>query len=97
MLAVLLRPVMIAGAKATQQAHHIVIMFRGWRAAAENPIEQIGVGAIEQRFEPVELGPVEALERRFRKRAEDEITLLCPAMPGAEQQLPAADVKMLAL
>jgi hypothetical protein len=96
MLSVLLRPAMAAGAETTQQAHHIVIMFWRRRAAAENPIEQIGVGTIEQRFEPVELGPVQAVEGLLRERAEDEVTLLRPAMPAPEQQPPAADIEMFA-
>ena len=67
MLGALLRPTTSAGAETTQEAHHIVIMFWRRRDAAENPIEQIGVGAIEQCFEPVELGMVQALERRLRE------------------------------
>jgi hypothetical protein len=97
MLSVLLRPAIAISAETTQQAHHIVIMFWRRHAAAENPIEQIGVGAIEQRFEPVELGPVQALEGLLGKRTENEITLLRPAMPAAEQQPPTADIEMFAL
>jgi hypothetical protein len=49
--------------------------------------------AIEQSLEPVELGTVEAREGRFGERAEDEVILLRPAMPAAEQQPPAADIR----
>jgi len=97
MLSALLRPAMAAGAETTQQPHHIVIMFRRRRAAAENPIEQIGVGAIKQRFEPVELGPVQALEGLLGERAEDEVTLLRPAMPAPEPQPPTEDIRMIVL
>ena len=49
------------GTEITQHLHHVVIVFRGRREAAENPVEQIGVGAIKQRFESVELTAVEAV------------------------------------
>jgi len=97
MLSVLLRSMMAPSAETTQQAHHVVIMFRRRRTAVENPIEKIGVGAIEQRFEPVKLDPVQALEVLLGKRAEDQVALLRPAMPAPEKQPPAADIEMFAL
>jgi hypothetical protein len=97
MLSVLLHPAMVARAEATQQAHHIVIMLWRRRAAAEDPIEKLGVGTVEQRFEPVELDPVQAPDGRLRERAEDEVTLLGPTMPASEQQPPAADIELIVL
>jgi hypothetical protein len=86
--------VMAGGAEAAQQLHDVVIVL--WRrpAAAQDPVEQIGVRAIEQSLEPVELPAVEVREGRFGERAEDEVVLLRPAMPAAEQQAPAADILM---
>src|SRR5215470_16989545 len=92
MLSVLLRLMMARIAETAQQVHHVVIMFWRWRAAAENPIEQIGVGAIEQRFETVELGAVEVRERSLGERAKNEVTFLRSAMPASEQQPPTANV-----
>src|SRR3954454_9638414 len=97
MLSVLLRSVTARGAEIAQKAHHVMIMLWRRRADAEDPVEQIGVGAIEQRFESVELRSVQALEWPLDKRAEDEITLLCPAVPALEPQPPAADIQMFAL
>jgi hypothetical protein len=84
--------VMTGGAEAAQQLHDVVIVL--WRrpAAAQDPVEQIGVGAIEQSLEAVELVTVEAREGRFGERAEDEVVFLRPTMPAAEQQAPAADI-----
>ena len=49
------------GAEATQQPHHVVIMFRRWITDTEDPIEQIRVGAIEKRLKPPELVVVQCL------------------------------------
>jgi hypothetical protein len=84
MLSVLLRPVMARIAEATQQVHHIVIMFRRRRAAAENPIEEIGVRAIEQRFDSVELSAVEVRERSLGERAKNEVAFARSAMPASD-------------
>jgi len=73
MLSVVLgRSAIARGAEAAQQLHDVMIVL--WRrpAAAQDPVEQIGVGAIEQSLEPVELVTVEAREGRFGERAEDE-------------------------
>jgi hypothetical protein len=81
-------------AEIPQQTHHVVIMFWRRRAAAEYPVEQIGVGAIEQRFESVELDAVQAFKGLLGERAKDEITLLRPSTPTPEQQSPGADIKI---
>jgi hypothetical protein len=92
MLSVLLRLVMARIAETAQQVHHVVIMFWRRRAAAENPIEQIGVGAIKQRFESIELGAVEVRERSLGERAKNEVAFLRTAMPASKQQPPTANV-----
>ena len=69
-----------------QQMHHVMVVFFRRRETGDDPVEQIGIGAIEQSFEPVDLRVVEAGEITLGKSAEDEITLLCSAMPAPEQQ-----------
>jgi len=83
-------------AETAQHPHQIVIVLRRRCDADEDPVEQIDVGAIEQRFEALELRAVQALEARFGERAEDEVYLLRAAMPAAELQPPAADIQLLA-
>ena len=85
---------MARGAEVAQQPHDVMIVLGRRPAATQDPVEQIGVGAIEQSLEPVELVTIEAHEGRFGERAEDEVVLLRPTMPGAEQQAPAADILM---
>jgi hypothetical protein len=79
-------------AEIAEQAHHVVVVsWRRW-ATSDDPVEQIGIGAIEQSFEPVELRAVEAGKVCLGKRAENEIALLRPAMPKPEQELIAAHI-----
>jgi hypothetical protein len=79
-------------AEAAQQPHQLVIVLRRRRCDTdEDPVEQIDIGAIEQRFEALELRAVQALERRLGERTEDEVDLLRAAMPAAELQPPAAE------
>jgi hypothetical protein len=96
-LANLPRRTMSLGAETAQQLHHVMVMF--WRGItdAEYPIEQIGVGTIEQRLEPAELAAIQTFEERLGKRTEDDITLLRAAMPAPEQKPPAANISLLAL
>jgi hypothetical protein len=81
-------------AETAQQRHHVVVMF--WRRItdAEDPVKQIGVGAIEQRLEPPDLIAVQGLEGALGERAENEVTFLRPAMPAPKQKAPAADIWM---
>jgi hypothetical protein len=83
-------------AETAQQRHHVVVMF--WRRItdAEDPVEQIGVRAIEQRLESPELIAVQGLERVLGKRAENEVAFLRPAMPAPKQEALAADIRMFA-
>src|SRR5258706_4369985 len=83
----------VAGA---QHPHHVVVVYRRRRAAAGDPIEQIGVGAIEQGFESVQLHGAELIGGPFGERAEDQVDFLCPTMPAAKQQALAADLGVVA-
>ncbi len=87
---------MAPGAEITQHLHHVVIVFRGRREAAYNPVEQIGISAFERRFELVELAVAEGRQGRLRERAKNEVALLRPAMPAAEQQPPAPEIEIVA-
>jgi hypothetical protein len=84
-------------AKAAEQLHHVVIMF--WRriADAEDPVKQIGVGAIEQRLESRELVTVQGPEGVLGERPENEVAFLCPAVPTPKQEAPAADIRIFAI
>jgi|RhiMethySRZTD1v2_1073278.scaffolds.fasta_scaffold13667_7 hypothetical protein len=97
MLPALPRSVIRRGDEPAQQAHHVVIMLRWRRADAEHPVEQVRVGAIEQRFKPIELGIIQALEKPIREHAEDEVALLRPAMPASEHQPPVAGIRIFKL
>jgi hypothetical protein len=82
-------------AKITQQAHHIVVVLSRWREALDDPAEQIGVGAIEQSLETLQLLAVQLSEMGIGKSAENEIAFLRAAMPGPEQQTPAAGIRTI--
>ena len=69
-----------------------MVVFGGRRGAAADPIEDVGIGAVEQRLVAVELGLVKPGEMRIGETAEDQIALARPAMPGAEQQPLAANL-----
>ena len=62
------------------------------KGAAGDPIEDVGVGAVEQRLVTVELRLVKPGEMRIGEAAEDQIALARPAVPGAEQQPLAANL-----
>ena len=61
--------------------------------AAGDPIEEISVGAFEQRLVAVKLAVVELGEVGIGKAAENEVALSRPAVPGAEREPLAADVR----
>src|SRR5208337_3464190 len=96
-LSALFRCAMALGAELTQQPHHVVIVPWRRRIAAENPVEQIGIGAFKQRFEPFELTSVEDREERLSERAENEVALLRPAIPAAELRPPAPEIEIVSL
>jgi hypothetical protein len=87
----------VRSAEAAQQAHHVMIMLCRRRAVAQDPVEQIGVGAIEQRFEPIELSIIQFIDGLFCERTEDEIALLRSPMPAAKQHSLASDVQICTL
>ena len=95
MLAILQRRKTALGTEAAQQLRHVVIMFRRRVTDTEYPVEQIGVGAIEQRLESPELLAVQRPERVLCKRTENKVTLLRPAIPTAKQQPPAANLELI--
>ena len=70
-----------------------MVMLRRRGCATGDPIEEIGVGAFEQRLVAVELAVVELGEVGIGKAAKDEVALPRPAMPGAEREPLAADVR----
>jgi hypothetical protein len=97
MLANLPRCTMPLDNETAEQPHHIMIVFR-WRITdAEDPVKQVGVGAIEQCLESPELIAVQGLEGVLGERAEDEVALLRPAMPASKQEAPAADIRMFVI
>jgi hypothetical protein len=87
----------VVQSKGSQQARHVVVVFFWWSNAGYDPIEQVGISAIQQRFEPLDLRGVEACEISLREPAEYEVTLLRSPMPAPEQQPPASDFSMLPL
>jgi hypothetical protein len=91
-LSLLLLSALTHGAKFTQQAHHIVVVLSRWREALDDPAGQIGVGAIEQSLETLQLRAVRVSELGIGKSAENEVAFLRAAMPGPEQQTPAAGI-----
>ncbi len=77
--------------KGQQEAGHVVVVFGGRRGAAGDPIEDVGVGAVEQRLVAVELGLVKPGQMGVREAAEDQVALSRAAAPGTEQQPLAAN------
>jgi len=63
-----------------------VVVFEGRRGAAGDPIEDVGVGALEQRLVTVELRLVKPGEMSIGETAKDQVALARAAVPGAEQQ-----------
>ncbi len=78
--------------KSEKESRHIVVIWVGRRGFAAKPIEKIGVGTFEERFVAFELRPVESGKIGFRERAEDEIGLPRPAMPGTIKEPFAARI-----
>src|SRR5258705_4867018 len=68
-----------------EQPHHVMIVFRRRITDAEDPVKQVGVGAIEQRLEAPELTAVQSLDGALSERAENEVAFLRPAMPAPKQ------------
>jgi hypothetical protein len=81
--------------KRSQQTHHVVVVLFGCIEAANGPIKQVRIGALEQSLETVELRAVEICEMDIGKSAKNEVALLRPAMPAPEQQPLASDISII--
>jgi hypothetical protein len=75
-----------------EKAGHVVVVFGCRRDTAGDPVENVGIGAVEQRLVAVELHFVKAGHMRIRKSAEDQVALARAAVPGAERQPLAANL-----
>ena len=75
-----------------QETGHVVVVFGGWGGAAGDPIEDVGIRALEQRLVAVELRLGKPGEMRIGESAEDQVALARAAVPGAEQQPLAANL-----
>ena len=69
-----------------------MVVFGGRRGAAGDPIEDVSIGAVEQRLVAVELRLVKPSQMRIGEAAEDQVALARPAVPGTEQQPLAANL-----
>jgi len=69
-----------------------VVVLGGQGGAAGDPVEDVGIGAVEQRLVPVELGLVKPGQVRVSETAEDQVTLPRAAAPRPEQQPLAANL-----
>jgi hypothetical protein len=69
-----------------------VVEFGRRDGAAADPVEDIGIGAVEQRFVKVEPGLVEAGEILVGEAAKDQIALAGAAVPRAKQEPLATNV-----
>jgi len=78
------RLAMALGPVGTQQVQHIMVVLRGGHTASKDPLQEIRVGTIEQRFEAVELARIEACQAVVGKRPEEQVALLRSAMPAPE-------------
>jgi hypothetical protein len=78
--------------KIAQQPHHVMILRRGRQPAPAQPVEQIGIGAFEQRFIAIELTRIEQGKVNLGKAAQNKVAFARPTMPGPEQEPLAADI-----
>jgi hypothetical protein len=81
----------VGAAEGNEKAGYVVVVFGRRRGAAGDPIEDVGVGAVEQRLVAIELRLVKPGEMRVGEAAEDQVALARPAMPGTEQKSFAAN------
>ena len=61
-----------------------MVVLRGRLDPARDPIEDVGIGAVEQCLVAVELRLVKPRQMRIGKSAEDQVALSRPAVPGTE-------------
>jgi hypothetical protein len=76
-----------------EESGHIVVVLRRRRGPTGDPVEDVGVGAVEQCFVAIELRLVKPRQMRLGKAAEDQVAFTRPAVPGTEQQPLAADLR----
>lgn len=69
-----------------------MVVFGGWWGAAADPVEDVGVGAVEERLVAIELRLVKPGQMRVGKATEDQVALPCAAVPGTERQPLAANL-----
>ena len=69
-----------------------MVVFGGRRGAAGDPVEDVGVGAVEEGLVAIELRLVKPGEMSVGETAEDQVALARAAMPGTEQQPLAANL-----
>ena len=75
-----------------KQAGDVVVVFGRRGRSAGDPIEDVGVGAIEQGLKAVELTLIKSGQVRIGKAAENQIALARSAMPGSKQKALAANL-----
>ena len=68
-----------------------MVVFGGRRGATRDPIEDVGIGAVEDRLVAIELRLVKPGEMSIGETTEDQVALARATMPGAEQQPLAAN------
>jgi hypothetical protein len=75
----------MSSAEGDEEASYIVVVPRGYGGTAADPIENIGVGTVEQVLEAIELRLVKLGQVLIGEAPEDQIALARAAMPGSEQ------------
>jgi len=68
-----------------------VVVLRGYRGTAGDPVKNIGVGAVEQGLEAIELRLVKPDQVGIGEASKDQVAFARAAMPGSEQQPLAAN------
>lgn len=76
---------------------HIVVVLGGRHAAAQDPLEEIRIGTIEQCFVAIELARIEACQAAVGKRPEEQVALLSSAVPAPEEQAVAMNTRWVTL
>jgi hypothetical protein len=80
------------GAESQEELCHLVVVLGGRLGVAGNPVEDVGVGAVEQGLVPVELRVVKSGKVLIGEAAEDQVAFPRAAAPGTEQQPLAANL-----
>lgn len=75
-----------------EQAGDVVVVLARRTGAARNPVEDVGVRAVEQSLVAIELRLIKTGQIRVRKAAKDQVGLTRTAVPRAERQPLAANL-----